>query len=149
MSKSLARVLVIILLVPYSLFLFEFIAKDVTFRNIIKVGASVFGPIPLAIFFAYVFVAKKSILKEIDETLINTFASFIYLFITLLTTVVFLYFLEGFIYKDFSKTVVPIFLNSLILMMYITNILYTKSIQVIAILSGMSMGISIHVLFIT
>jgi hypothetical protein len=148
MNKSLAQGLVIILLIPYSLFLFEFVAKDVTFRNIVKVVASVFGPVPLAIFFAYVFVAKKNIFKEVEETLITTLTSFNYLFISLLISVIFLYFLEVFIYKDFSETVVPIFINSLILMMYITNILYVKSIQMIAILSGMSMGISIHVLFL-
>lgn len=148
MTKSFTRGMVIILLVPYSLFLFEFIAKDVSFKNIIKVVASVFGPIPLAIFLAYIFVAKESIIKKIDETFISVFVSFSFLLITLLTTVIFLYFLDTFIYKDFRETVGPIFVNSLILMMYITNILYTKSIQMIAILSGMSMGISIYVLFL-
>jgi len=149
MSKSFTRGLVIILLVPYSLFLFEFVAKDVTFSNVIKVVASVFGPIPLAIFLAYIFVAKENIIKEIDETFISVFASFGYLFFMLLMSVVFLYFLEAFIYKGFSESVVPIFINSLVLMMYIMNILYVKSIQMIAILSGMSMGISMYVLFLT
>jgi len=149
MNKSFTRSLVVILLVPYSLFLFEFVAKDVTFRNIIKVVASVFGPIPLAIFLAYIFVAKENIIKEIDETFISVFASFSYLFFMLLMSMAFLYFLEVFIYKDFSESVVPIFINSLVLMMYIMNILYIKNIQMIAILSGMSMGISMYVLFLT
>ncbi|HEC86164.1 MAG: hypothetical protein DRR08_33005 [Candidatus Parabeggiatoa sp. nov. 2] len=149
MTKTLARGLVIILLIPYSLLLFEFLAKDVTVRNIIKVFASVFGPVPLAIFFAYLFVATGSFVKKRDESTLSVFASFNYLLVTLLATTLFLYFFEAFIYKEFSDSVVPIFLNSLVLVMYIANILLTKSIQVIAILSGISMGISIHVLFIT
>jgi hypothetical protein len=148
MSKTFARGLVIILLIPYALLLFEFLAKDVTFRNIIKVFASVFGPVPLAIFFAYLFVARGNLVK-LDESTLSIFASFNYLLVTLLTTTLFLYFFEAFIYKEFSDSVVPIFLNSLVLVMYIANILLTKSIQVIAILSGISMGISIHVLFLT
>ena len=149
MSKSLARALVILLLIPYSLFIFEFVAKDVSLRSIVKVTASVFGPVPLAIFVAYIFVAQKNIIEEIGDTVISTFASFGYLFFTLFVTLITLHLLEISIYPNFSETVAPIFLNSLILMMYIVNILYVKSIQIIAILSGISMGISTHVLFIT
>jgi len=149
MSKTLARGLVIILLIPYSLFLFEFLAKEVTFKNLVKVFAAVSGPIPLAIFVAYIFVAQKSILKEIDESHLSVFVSFSYLFVTLLMTIIFLYFFETFFYKKFSETVTPIFLNSLVLMMYIVNILVTKRIQIIALLSGLSMGISIYVLFLS
>jgi len=149
MSKTLARGLVIILLIPYSLFLVEFVAKDVTFENIIKVIAAIFGPIPLVIFIAYIFVPRKNILKEIDETSLSTFASFSYLLGTLLTTIIFLYFFETFIYKDFHETVTPIFFNSFVLMMYIINVLITKDIKMIAVLSGISMGISIDVLFLT
>ena len=149
MSKTLARVLVIVLLIPYSLFLVEFLAKDVTVQNIIKVVAAIFGPIPLTIFIAYIFVPSKNILKEIDETNLSLVASFSYLLGTLFTTIILLYFFETFIYKDFSNTVTPIFLNSLVLMMYIVNILITKNIKIIAILSGISMAISINVLFIT
>ncbi len=148
MNKALARSLVIILLIPYSLFLVEFLTKDVTLRSIIKVVVAVFGPIPLAIFIAYIFVAKKSILQEIDETRLSVLVSFTYLFGTLFMSTVFLYFVENFIYTDFSETVAPIFLNSFVLVMYIVNILVTKNISMIAILSGISMGISIHVLFL-
>jgi hypothetical protein len=148
LSKNLARSLVIILLIPYSLFLFEFLAKDVTFRNIIKVATSVFGPLPLAIFFAYVFVAKKNILQEIDESHLSIFASVSYLLGTFVMTLFWLYLFEGLVYPQFSETVVPIFLNSLVLLMYITNILVTKSLKIIAILSGISMAISIQVLFL-
>ena len=148
MSKNLARSLVIILLIPYSLFLFEFLAKDVTFRNIIKVVTSIFGPVPLAIFFAYVFVAKKSILQEIDESHLSILGSISYLVGTFVMTLFWLYLFEGFVYPQLSQTVVPIFLNSLVLVMYITNILVTKSLTIIAILSGISMAISIYVLFL-
>lgn len=149
MSKTLARGLVIILLIPYSLFLVEFLTKDVTFENIIKVIAAIFGPIPLAIFIAYIFVPRKNILKEIDETSLSVVASFSYLFGTLLATIIFLYFFETFIYKEFRDTVTPIFFNSFVLMMYIVNVLITKNIKMIAVLSGISMGISIDVLFLT
>ncbi len=148
MNKALTRVLVIILLIPYSLFLFEFLAKDVTLKNIIKVITAVFGPIPLAIFVAYIFVPKKSILQEIDDTALSVFASFSYLLGTLLMTLIFLDFFEKFIYEGFSETVTPIFFNSLVLMMYIVNILVTKNLKMIALLSGLSMGISINVLFL-
>jgi hypothetical protein len=148
MSKTLARGLVIILLIPYSLFLFEVLAREVTLKNIVKVTASVFGPIPLALFFAYLFVARESILKEIDETRLSSIVLFSLLLTTLLITVISLYFFEFFIYKAFSETVVPIFFNSLVLIMYIVNILLIKSLKMIAILSGISMGISIYVLFI-
>jgi len=147
MSKKLIHSLIIILLIPYSLLLFEFLAKDVTLKNIIKVSTSVFGPIPIAIFLAYVLVAKKSV--EIDETRLSVFASFSWLFMTLLATLTGLYFFENFVYKEFSESVVPIFLNSFVLVMYIANILLTKSLSMIAILSGLSMGISMHVLFLT
>ena len=148
MSKTLARGLVIILLIPYSLLLVEFLTKDVTFENIIKVIAAVFGPIPLAIFIAYIFVSRKNILKEIDETSLSVVASFSYLLGTLLTTIILLYFFETFIYKEFHQTVTPIFFNSFVLIMYIINVLITKNIKMIAVLSGISMGISINVLFL-
>jgi hypothetical protein len=141
--------LVIILLIPYSLFLFEFLAKEITFKNIVKVFAAVSGPIPIAIFIAYIFVAQKSLLKEINESHLSALASFSYLFVSLLMTIICLYFFETLFYKQFSETVIPIFLNSLVLMMYIVNILITKHIQIIALLSGISMGISIYVLFIS
>ena len=149
MSKKFTYGLVIILLIPYSLLLFEFLAKDVTLKNIIKVSTSVFGPIPIAIFLAYVLVAKKSIREEIDETRLSVIASFNWLFVALLATLIFLYFFQTFVYKEFSESLVPIFLNSFVLVMYIANILLTKSISMIAILSGLSMGISMHVLFLT
>jgi len=148
MSQKLARSLVIILLIPYSLFLIEFLAKEATFQNIIKVIAAVSGPLPLAIFIAYIYVARENILTEIDETRLSTFTAFSYLLATSLLSIICLYFFEAFVYTELSHSVVPIFLNSLVLALYIVNILVIKRIKMIAILSGMSMGISIYVLFI-
>ncbi|MEK8015474.1 MAG: hypothetical protein VSS75_001315 [Candidatus Parabeggiatoa sp.] len=148
MSQKLARSLVIILLIPYSLFIIEFLAKEVTFQNIIKVIAAVSGPLPLAIFIAYIFVAKENLLAEIDETRLNVFTAFSYLLATCLISILCLYFFEAIVYKELSHSVVPIFLNSFVLSLYIVNILWIKRIKMIAILSGISMGISIYVLFI-
>lgn len=151
MNKSFARWLAIILLIPYSLFLFDFLAKDISFKNIIKVFTAVLGPIPLVIFIAYIFVANKDfIIKWMEEdSSFCVFGAFSHLLVTLLSTIFFMSFFDKFIYTDFSETTIPIFLNSLVLVMYIVNILFTDSIKMIAIFSGISMGISINVLFLT
>lgn len=149
MNKTLIRGLIIILLIPYSLLLFEFLAKDVTLKNIIKVFAAVAGPLPLAIFIAYILVSIKNVENTPGEVPVSALASFNYLLITLFIAIIFLYVFEAFIYKDFSQTVAPIFFNSFVIVMYLVNLLFTKNLQMIAILSGISMGISLYVLFLS
>ena len=147
MSKSLTRTLIMVLLAPYSLLLIEFIATEITLKNIIKALAAVFGPIPLVIFAAFIFTNKTEVpVKEINLSILLAFS---YLLVTLFLTILGLDWFESFIYPTFSTTVVPIFFNSVILATYIINLLFTKDIKIIAILSGISIGISIYVLFLT
>ena len=147
MSKPLTRVLIIVLLVPYSLLLVEFIATEITLKNIVKALAAVFGPIPLVIFTAFIFANKTEM--SVSEINLSILSAFSYLLATFFFTILWLYFFETFIYKAFSTTVVPIFFNSFILAMYIINLLFTKDMKMIAILSGISIGISMYVLFLT
>lgn len=147
MSKSITRVLIMVLLVPYSLLLIEFIAIEVTLKNIIKALTAVFGPIPLVIFAVFIFANKTA--APVSEINLSVLSAFSYLLATLFFTMLWLYFFETFIYKAFSTTVVPIFFNSFILTMYIINLLFTNNSRIIAVLSGISIGISMYVLFLT
>jgi hypothetical protein len=149
MNRTFARRLVIILLIPYCLFLFEFITQDVSIRNIVKVVASVVAPIPIAVFLAYIFTTQETLIGEIDQATISTIASFAYLSNAILLSIMVFYGLETFIYQNLTQTVAPIFFNSFILMAYIINIIYIRNMQMIAILSGASIGISSYVLFLT
>lgn len=149
MNRTFARNLVIILLIPYCLFLFEFIAKDVSIRNIVKVTASVVAPVPIAVFLAYIFATEENLIGEIDQATISTITSFVYLSSAILLSIMAFYGLETFIYQKLTQTVVPIFFNSFILTAYIINIIYIRNMQMIAILSGTSIGISSYVLFLT
>jgi hypothetical protein len=147
MSKSLTRILIMVLLAPYSLLLVEFIATEITLKNILKALAAVFGPIPLVLFTAFIFTNKtEAPVKEINLSILSAFS---YLLATLFLTILGLDWFESFIYPTFSTTVVPIFFNSFILAMYIINLLFTKDMKMIAILSGISIGISMYVLFLT
>lgn len=145
MSQSLARALIIILVMLYGFLLFEFLAQEVTVKNIIKVFTAVSAPLPLTIFVAYIFVARETFINP--EVSISVLSSFTYLLVTLLFSLIFLHFFESLIYNGLSETIVPIFLNSFVLAMYVINIFLTKSVQMMAVLSGMSIGISLYVLF--
>ena len=149
MNRTFARRLVIILLIPYCLFLFEFITQDVSMRNIVKVVASVVAPIPITVFLAYIFATQENLIGEIDQVTIGTIASFAYLSTAILLSIIAFYGLETFIYQNLTQTVAPIFFNSFILMAYIINIIYIGNMQMMAILSGVSIGISSYVLFLT
>lgn len=147
MSQSLTRILIIVLLVPYSLLLIEFIIAEITLKNIIKALVAVFAPIPLVIFTAFIFANQTE--EPVSEINLSILSAFSYLLTTFFLAILWLYLVEMFIYKAFSTTVIPIFFNSIILAMYIINLLFTKSMKMIAILSGISIGISIYVLFLT
>jgi hypothetical protein len=149
MERTFARSLVIILLIPYCLFLFEFITQDVSIRNIVKVIASVVAPIPIAVFLAYIFAAQENFIGEIDQATISTIASYAYLSNAIWLSIIVFYGLETFIYQNLTQTVAPIFFNSFILMAYIINIIYIRNRPIMAILSGTSIGISSYVLFLT
>lgn len=147
MSQSLTRILIIVLLVPYSLLLIEFIVAEITLKNIVKALVAVFAPIPLVIFTAFIFANQTE--EPVSEINLSILSAFSYLLTTFFLAILWLYLVEMFIYKAFSTTVIPIFFNSIILAMYIINLLFTKSMKMIAILSGISIGISIYVLFLT
>ncbi len=147
MDKRLTNVLLVSIIVTYSFFIFQSLERGVEFRNLIKLISSIIGPIPLFLFL-YFILSSSNFSKQDFSQEVNKALSSLILVTSLILTMVLIYIYELY-FNKFGDTNLPIFLNSLILSMYVLNLSRIKSINIAAFLSGMGIGISMFIVFIS
>jgi|GEM_PF-3594837 len=150
MNKSIIYILILIIILPFGLFIFEFLSQDITVVNIIKVIMAIFFPIPIIIFTFYLFLNlqdQSTVFTEItQETPIH---AVYFLASSVLITLSILYAYEYLLQQNFAKTLLPIMLNAFILSIYVINIAIIKSMRLAGLLSGISISASLYVLFLS
>lgn len=130
------------------LFSHEFLYDTYSKKDIIQIILSVFTPVPITIYLAFLFAKKEQheTKKEIEK---DKFRPVLIFLMSIICCIFLIYFFEKTYQKHFEKTVYPFIINSTIISLYILNYSQLKNIYFAGILSGVSIGTVLYVVFFT
>ena len=147
MDKRMTNLLIASIIITYSFFIFQSLERGVEIKNIIKVVSAIIGPAPMILFLYFLF-SSRDLSKLNFQKKTNKIISSVILVTSLIFTMAFIQIYELF-FNKFGDTNLPILLNSIILSMYVLNLSRIKSVHIAAALSGMGIGISMFIVFIS
>ncbi len=147
MDKRMTNLLIASIIITYSFFIFQSLERGVEIKNIIKVVSAIIGPAPMILFLYFLF-SSRDLSKLNFQKKTNKIISSVILVASLIFTMAFIQIYELF-FNKFGDTNLPILLNSIILSMYVLNLSRIKSVHIAAALSGMGIGISMFIVFIS